>query len=78
MAIPAANHTPIDTRGTQANPVVNLTLRGLGLRDTAWTMPQPHGVPSGDWALERMAALLEGTESLVAEGLRFERVDGNA
>ena len=80
VAIPAANHTLIDTRGTQANPVVNLTLRGLGLRDTAWTMLQPHGVPSGgDWALERMAALfLEGTESLVAEGLRFERVDGNA
>ena len=59
VAVPAANHTLMTVRGSRAKPVANLTLHGLGLRDTAWTMMQPHGVPSGgDWALERMGALL--------------------
>ena len=37
VAVPAANHTLLRVRGSQAQPVVNLTLIGLGLRDTAWT-----------------------------------------
>ena len=80
IAIPASNHTLLSASGSQAHQVVNLTLRGLGFRDTAWTMLEPHGVPSGgDWALERMAAaFFEGTESLQLEGLHFLRVDGNA
>ena len=36
-------------------PLTNITLRGIGFRDAAWTMLEPHGIPSGgDWALERM------------------------
>eukprot|EP00666_Eupelagonemidae_sp_cell4sb_P018096 gene18096-biopygen16006 len=40
---------------------------------------EPHGVPSGgDWGLERRGALFfEGTEELVVDGCRFERLDGN-
>ena len=55
-------------------------ITGLGLRDSAPTYMDPHGVPSGgDWALERMGALfLEGTEDLDVDGCRFERLDGNA
>ena len=44
---------------TQASPIKNLTLRGLGFRDTAPTYMEPHGVPSGgDWGLERRAHTL--------------------
>ena len=65
VAVPAANHTLMTVRGSRAKPVANLTLHGLGLRDTAWTMMQPHGVPSGgDWALERMGALLAPAPAL--------------
>ena len=35
---------------TQAAPIKNLTLRGLGFRDSAPTYMEPHAVPSGgDW-----------------------------
>ena len=44
---------------TQASPIKDLTLRGLGFRDTAPTYMEPHGVPSGgDWGLERRAHTL--------------------
>jgi hypothetical protein len=50
VAVPAANHTLMSTVGTQATPVVGLTVSAMGFRDAAWTMLQPHGVPSGgDW-----------------------------
>jgi hypothetical protein len=80
VAVPYANHTLMTVSGTQANPVKGLHIEGIGFRDTAWTMMQPHGVPSGgDWALERMAALFaEGTEHLTLANLSFLRVDGNA
>ncbi len=36
--------------GTQSNPVVNVSVRGMTLRDTAYTYLDPHGAPSGgDW-----------------------------
>ena len=36
--------------GTQANPIVNVSVRGMTLRDTAYTYLDPHGAPSaGDW-----------------------------
>ena len=65
---------------TQAEPIKNLTLRGLGFRDTAPTYMEPHGVPSGgDWGLERLGAVyLEGTVGLSISGCQFERLDGNA
>jgi hypothetical protein len=41
---------------------------------------EPHGVPSGgDWALERIGAvLLEGTQSATVANCTFTRIDGNA
>jgi len=36
--------------GTMAAPVEDVSLIGLGLRDTAYTYMDPHGIPSGgDW-----------------------------
>ena len=66
--------------GAQASPVVGVTLAGLGLRDTAYTYMEPHGMPSGgDWALRRDGAVfLQGTEDVVVDGCVLERVDGNA
>jgi len=44
--------------GTQAAPVVGVTLAGLGIRDSAYTYLDPHGMPSGgDWALQRTGAV---------------------
>jgi hypothetical protein len=43
-AVPTANHTLLSAVGSNVHPIVNLTLRGIGFRDTAWTMLQPHGV----------------------------------
>ena len=59
---------------SQQDAVKNFAVRGVGFRDTAWTMMEPHGVPSGgDWALERMSALFfENTENLQVRG-RGER-----
>lgn len=45
--------------GSQLNPIVNFTLRGIEIRDTAYTYlgtdpADVHGMPSGgDWALQR-------------------------
>ena len=65
-------------------PVVNLTIRGLEIRDTALTYygadkASTHGMPTGgDWALERAGAvLLERTELTVVSNCLFERLDGN-
>ncbi len=64
----------------RSDMIVNLTLSGLGFRDTAPTMLQPHGVPSGgDWALERMGAVfLEGTAGLTVQACGWWRIGGNA
>jgi hypothetical protein len=80
VAVPHANHSLIRVHGTQGTPVVGLRMQGLGLRDTAWTLMRPHGVPGGgDWALERDAAFfVEGTEQLTLTNISFRRVDGNA
>jgi hypothetical protein len=61
-------------------PVANITIRGIGFRDAARTVLEPHGVPSGgDWALQRTAAVfLEGTEGVTLEGCRFKYVGGVA
>jgi len=52
---------------------------GLGFRDTAYTMMQPHGVPSGgDWSLERMGVLmLEGVEDVSVEKIKMWKIGGN-
>ena len=42
------------TGASQAAPVRDITLAGIGLRDTAYTYMDPHSIPSGgDWTLER-------------------------
>jgi len=80
VAVPEENHTLLSVLGTMERPVSDLTLANMGFRDTAWTMMQDHGVPSGgDWALERMGAIfVEGTRRLTLSNLSFFRVDGNA
>lgn len=52
---------------------------GLGFRDAAHTMLEPHGVPSaGDWALERLGALLlEGVEDASVEKVKMWKIGGN-
>ena len=70
----------VNGSGTQGAPLRNLSILGLGFRDTAFTYFLPHAMPSaGDWALARSAALFfEGTEGLLVSGCVFERLDGTA
>eukprot|EP01116_Phalansterium_solitarium_P015500 TRINITY_DN3430_c0_g1_i14.p1 TRINITY_DN3430_c0_g1~~TRINITY_DN3430_c0_g1_i14.p1 ORF type:complete len:713 (-),score=258.61 TRINITY_DN3430_c0_g1_i14:400-2538(-) len=79
LVVPQLRHL-INVSGTQAVPVVGLSLIGVGLRDTRYTYMDPHGIPSGgDWTLARSAAvLLEGTEQARVSGCVFERIDGSA
>eukprot|EP01063_Lacrimia_lanifica_P034369 TRINITY_DN6337_c0_g3_i1.p1 TRINITY_DN6337_c0_g3~~TRINITY_DN6337_c0_g3_i1.p1 ORF type:complete len:833 (+),score=239.87 TRINITY_DN6337_c0_g3_i1:54-2552(+) len=60
-------------------PVKNVTIQGVTIRDTAMTVLEPHGVPSGgDWALERMGAVFyETTENCRFVGNNMTKVDGN-
>eukprot|EP01052_Picozoa_sp_SAG31_P037610 SAG31_NODE_4885_length_2885_cov_3.044149_3_plen_133_part_00 len=68
------------TNASQADPLVGLSIRGIGFRDAAPTFLHPHAVPSGgDWTLSRTAALFfEGTEGLTLCNCTMERNDGNA
>jgi hypothetical protein len=80
VLIPQGAHTLVNATGDgMGAPVANLTLSGLGFRDTAPTMLEPHGVPSGgDWALERLASVfLERTEGALVDNCSFWRVGGN-
>ena len=63
-----------------AAPVKDVSIIGIGMRDTAYTYMDPHSLPSGgDWALERSAVVfVEGSERVTISGCIFERVDGNA
>ena len=70
--------------GSQVAPVKDITIRGLEIRDTAYTYlgtdtADKHGMPSGgDWALQRSGAiLLEGTEDVHVVGCLLTRIDGN-
>ena len=72
--------TLIRTNASQAEPIVGLTIDGIGFRDAAPTFLHPHAVPSGgDWTLSRTAALFfVGTRGLSLSNCTFERNDGNA
>ena len=61
-------------------PVHDVSIVGLGMRDTAYTYMDFHSLPSGgDWSLERSAVVfVEGSERVTVEGCVFDRVDGNA
>jgi hypothetical protein len=67
-----------NSTGTQQSPVSNVKFLGLGFRDTAFTLLEPHSLPSsGDWAIQRTAAIfLEGTVNATIDGCVFERLDG--
>ena len=70
----------INVSGSMAAPVRDVSVVGLGLRDTASTNMDNHSMPSsGDWALPRSAVLfLEGTERALVAGCVFERTDGTS
>eukprot|EP00054_Salpingoeca_dolichothecata_P007214 m.41893 g.41893 ORF g.41893 m.41893 type:complete len:814 (+) comp16925_c0_seq2:2-2443(+) len=78
--VAVVQHTLFNVTGeSMTNPVKDLTIKGVGFRDSAWTMLQPHGVPSGgDWALERMGScFFEYTENLVIDSIKQTRIGGN-
>ena len=73
-------HTLMSVIGkSMKEPVTNLSIVGIGFRDTAPTFMEPHGVPSGgDWALERFGALfVERSSSLTVNGCKWTRASGN-
>jgi hypothetical protein len=44
--------------GTQSSPITNVSVRGVTIRDTAYTYLDPHGAPAGgDWGLQRSGAV---------------------
>ena len=74
-------HTFFSLAGSEEDPVRNVSWTGLtftGGRPTF--MEAARGQPSGgDWALERLGALLlEGTEDVSVSECLFTRIDGNA
>jgi hypothetical protein len=70
----------IELRGSQANPVTNISLLNLKISANRPTFFDPRANPSGgDWALERMGAVLvEGAEDLLIRGCTFTKLDSNA
>ena len=68
----------INVTGSQAAPARHVAIRGLTLRDTAYTYFEPHGTPSGgDWGLQKTGAItLVGTEGVAISDCLFTRLDG--
>jgi hypothetical protein len=64
--------------GTQSQPLTDVSVKGMTLRDTAYTYLDPHGAPSGgDWAIQRTGAVtITGTVGAVLESSLFTRLDG--
>lgn len=58
----------------------DITLSGVGFRDTDLMYFEPHGMPSGgDWAVHRGAALFfQDSSSIVISDCEFLNIDGNA
>ena len=70
--------------GSQVNPVRDVVIRGLTIRDAALTYlgttaADVHYIPSdSEWAVQRSGAvLLEGTEGVVFASNEVTRCDGN-
>ena len=71
--------------GTMADPVKNIRIQGLTVRDAAFTYlgtteADRHWLPSeGDWALQRSGAVhIEGAEGVSLHRNQLTRNDGNA
>jgi len=73
-------HTFFSLYGSQEYPVRNVSFQGITFTGGRPTFMEPRGQPSGgDWALERLGALLlEGTEDVDISLCLFTRIDGNA
>jgi hypothetical protein len=73
-------HTFFSLYGSQENPVANVSFTGIAFTGGRPTFMEPRGQPSGgDWALERLGALLlEGTTGVTVSQCYFSRIDGNA
>eukprot|EP01060_Flectonema_neradi_P039947 TRINITY_DN896_c1_g1_i2.p1 TRINITY_DN896_c1_g1~~TRINITY_DN896_c1_g1_i2.p1 ORF type:complete len:953 (+),score=255.36 TRINITY_DN896_c1_g1_i2:56-2914(+) len=70
--------------GTMKAPVKNIVIRGLTIRDTAYTYlgttkADVHSMPTGgDWGLQRSGAILiEGSEFVTVDTNLITRIDGN-
>ena len=71
----------VSARGTRDAPVRNISISGIGLRDSATPMLDTRwGVPSGgDWALPHTAALhFHGVEDVRISDCKFVRLDNTA
>ena len=70
----------VTVKGTMDQPVVNVSLVGIGFRDAAYTYLDEWGVPSGgDWALHRGGAVfVEGATGFLAQSCTFEHLQTNA
>eukprot|EP00039_Didymoeca_costata_P030353 m.29160 g.29160 ORF g.29160 m.29160 type:complete len:811 (+) comp8070_c0_seq1:36-2468(+) len=85
-APPSTGFVATDTKvlfnisGTMENPVVDVSVYGVVMRDTAYTYMDPHGMPSGgDWCLQRSGAVvISGAERVDVSNCTITRVDGNA
>ena len=69
----------LNVTGTRAEPARDVTVRNIQFRDTAATILEPHGMPSGgDWTLHRGGAItLQGTERLTVTSCSITQTDGN-
>ena len=83
----AFTHTKVlfNISGSMEAPVKNIRIRGLTIRDAAFTYlgtdeASRHWLPSeGDWALQRSGAIhIEGAESVSIDQNQLTRNDGNA
>lgn len=79
LVVPILQQLVVAT-GTRAAPVRNVTISGVGFRDSAAVYEEQWEVPSGgDWALHRSAAVfLQATEGATISDCVFKRLDGNA
>lgn len=70
----------IEFRGTEANPVKNITLEGLELTQTLRTFMEPYEqLLRSDWTIYRGAAVfLEGTEYCALRNCYLHNLGGNA
>lgn len=60
--------------GSMENPVTDITIRGLGLRDTAYTYMDPHGIPSGKSFIKLRVTICTGLDDIIYNNVSHESV----